>query len=182
MHTVRELSKEVDLHQNRAALVLHGASSKANSPGLTENLGQTTSGYGVVVRFPCSTENDEILGPCSGMSNYVAEMVAIQNAVESIEERLNEKTSQPSPIVLFTDSLSCLQAIESSAGTLPEPLAKTLACAGRLQEKRNIRTTLQYIPGHVGVEGKADLLAKFGTKTEPCERAKDVWAGSGDCG
>ncbi|KAK6959552.1 ribonuclease h, partial [Biomphalaria glabrata] len=92
-----------------------------------QNLGQKTSGFGVVVGFPGSTENDEILGPCSGKSNYVAEMVAIQNAVESIEERLNKKTAQPSPIVLFTDSLSCLQAIESSADMLSEPLAKTLA-------------------------------------------------------
>ncbi|KAK6960222.1 ribonuclease h [Biomphalaria glabrata] len=156
MHTVRESSKEDDLPQNRAALVLHGASSPANAPEMRrslidpevnkkctkailkstarktidladtikvftdgstrENLGQKTSGYGVVVRFPGSTKNDEILGPCSGMSNYVAEMVAIQNAVEYIEERLNEKTAQPIPIVLFTDSLSCLRVIDNSAG------------------------------------------------------------------
>nr|KAI8732622.1 galactoside 2-alpha-L-fucosyltransferase 1-like [Biomphalaria glabrata] len=198
MHSVRELSKEVDLPQNRAALALHGASSPANAPGVPEvrkslidpevnkkctktvlrntarktvaqypadcikvytdgstreNLGQKTSGYGVVVRFPGSTENDEILGACSGRSNYVAEMVAIQNAVEYIEERLNEETAQPSPIVLFTDSMSSLQAIESPADTLPEPLAKTLACVGRLQEKHKIRTAFQYVPGHVDVEG-----------------------------
>ncbi|XP_055891896.1 uncharacterized protein LOC129927346 [Biomphalaria glabrata] len=216
MHSVRELSKEVDLPQNRAALALHGASSPANAPGVPEvrkslidpevnkkctktvlrntarktvaqypadsikvytdgstreNLGQKTFGYGVVVRFPGSTENDEILGACSGRSNYVAEMVAIQNAVEYIEERLNEKTAQPSPIVLFTDSLSSLQAIESPADTLPEPLAKTLACVGRLQEKHKIRTTFQYVPGHVDVEGnvKADLLAKLGTKLDPVD-------------
>ncbi|KAK6998604.1 colorectal mutant cancer protein [Biomphalaria glabrata] len=115
MHAVRELSKEIDLPQNRAALVLHGASSTANAPGVPEvrkslidtevkkkctktvllpgkpadtiqiytdgstreKLGQKTSGYGMVVRFPGSTENDDILGPYSGMSNYVAEMVAI---------------------------------------------------------------------------------------------------------
>ncbi|KAK6983221.1 ribonuclease h [Biomphalaria glabrata] len=206
------MSKEVELPQNRAALVLAWASSPAFAPGLPEvrrslidpevnkkctkailqstvrktiaqypadtikmftdgstreNLGQKTSGYGV--RFPDSTENDEILCPCSGMSNYVAEMIAIQNAVEYIEERLNEKTSQPSPIVLFTESLSCLQAIENSAGTLPEPLAKTLACAGRMQEKHSIRMTLQYIAGHASIEGKArvNLLAKFGTKLDP---------------
>uniref|UniRef100_A0A2C9M4E0 ribonuclease H n=1 Tax=Biomphalaria glabrata TaxID=6526 RepID=A0A2C9M4E0_BIOGL len=216
MHSVRELSKEVELPQNRAALALHGASSPANAPGVPEvrkslidpevnkkctktvlrntarktvaqyptdsikvytdgstreNLGQKTSGYGVVVRFPGSTENNEILGACSGRSNYVAEMVAIQNAVEYIEERLNEKTAQPSPIVLFTDALSSLQAIESPADTLPEPLAKTLACVGRLQEKHEIRTTFQYVPGHVDVEGntKADLLAKLGTKLDPVD-------------
>uniref|UniRef100_A0A2C9KLM2 Uncharacterized protein n=1 Tax=Biomphalaria glabrata TaxID=6526 RepID=A0A2C9KLM2_BIOGL len=69
------------------------------------------------------------------------------------------------------DSLSSLQAIESSADTLPEPLAKTLACVGRLQEKHDIRTTFQYVPGHVGVEGntKADLLAKLGTKLDPVD-------------
>nr|KAI8757360.1 colorectal mutant cancer protein-like [Biomphalaria glabrata] len=204
MHSVRELSKEVDLPQNRAALALHGASSPANAPGVPEvrkslidpevnkkctktvlrntarktvaqypadyikvytdgstreNLGQKTSGYGVVVQFPGTIENDEILGACSGRSNYVAEMVAIQNAVEYIEERLNEKTAQPSPIVLFTDSLSSLQAIESPADTLPEPLAKTLACVGRLQEKHKIRTTFQYIPGHVDVEAVVPLCA-----------------------
>uniref|UniRef100_A0A2C9LBU9 ribonuclease H n=1 Tax=Biomphalaria glabrata TaxID=6526 RepID=A0A2C9LBU9_BIOGL len=216
MHSVRELSKEADLHQNRAALALHGASSSANAPripevrkllidpevkkkctktvlrntarktiaqypadsikvyteGFTrENLGQKTSGYGVVVRFPGSTENDEILGSCSGRSNYVAEIVAIQNAVEYIEERLNEKTAQPSPVVLFTDSLSSLQAIESSADTLPEPLAKTLACVRRLQEKHEIRTTFQYKPGHAGVEGntKADFLAMLGTTLDPVD-------------
>ncbi|KAK7004200.1 chitinase [Biomphalaria glabrata] len=202
MHSVRELSKEVDLPQNRAALALHGASSPANAPGVPEvrkslidpevnkkctktvlrntarktvaqypadsikvytdgstreNLGQKTSGYGVVVRFPGSTENDEILGACSGRSNYVAEMVAIQNAVEYIEERLNEKTAQPSPIVLFTDSLSSLQAIESPADTLPEPLAKTLACVGRLQEK--IRTTFQYV--HLDTWMWKDIMKAF---------------------
>ncbi|KAK6998602.1 ribonuclease H1 [Biomphalaria glabrata] len=115
MHDVRELSKEVDLSQNRADIVLHGASSPANAPGvpevrkslidpevnkkctktvllqgkpadtiqiytdssMREKLVQNTSGYGKVLRFPGSTENDDILGPYSGMSNYVAEMVAI---------------------------------------------------------------------------------------------------------
>ncbi|KAK6959481.1 reverse transcriptase [Biomphalaria glabrata] len=36
MHAVRELSKEVDLPQSRAALVLHGASSPENAPGIPE--------------------------------------------------------------------------------------------------------------------------------------------------
>ncbi|KAK6970450.1 hypothetical protein BgiMline_026110 [Biomphalaria glabrata] len=36
MHTVLELSKEVNLPQNRAALALHGASSPANAPGIPE--------------------------------------------------------------------------------------------------------------------------------------------------
>ncbi|KAK6999600.1 Gag-Pol polyprotein [Biomphalaria glabrata] len=101
-------------------------------------------------------------------------MVAIQNAIEYIEERLNEKSTQPSPIVLFTDSLPCLQSNENSAGTLPKPLAKTLACSGRLQEEHNVQTTLQYIPGHVGIEEnvRADLLNKFGTKLNPVEEPR----------
>lgn len=50
-----------------------------HGPFIYENL--TTSSYGVVVRFPSSVENDEIIGPCVGASKYVTETVAIQNAV-----------------------------------------------------------------------------------------------------
>ncbi|KAK6991302.1 hypothetical protein BgiMline_014669 [Biomphalaria glabrata] len=152
---------KLDSVQNQAIRPICGAfrtTSIAADGSTRENLGQKTSGFGLEVQFPGSTENDEILGPCSGKSNYVAEMVAIKNAVEYIEKRINEKTAQPSPIVLFTDSLSCLQAIKSLADTLPEPLAKTLACVARLQEKHDIWTTFQYVPGHVGVEDEAELI------------------------
>nr|KAI8769030.1 colorectal mutant cancer protein-like [Biomphalaria glabrata] len=93
----KKCTKTVLRNTARKTIAQYPADSiKVYTDGSTrENLGQKTSGYGVVVRFPGSIENDEILGSCSGKSNYVAEMVAIQKAVEYIEDDLTRKQHNP---------------------------------------------------------------------------------------
>ena len=54
-------------------------------------------------------------------------MEAMKEALEYVEERLDEGTAEPADIVLFTDSLSALQALEG-LGVRPIPLEKTMSC------------------------------------------------------
>ena len=88
----------------------------------------------------------------------------MQKALEDLSERF-EDSSSFSNVVLFTDSLSALQAMES--GDLHDALMEVLQSAEKLQAKYPIRLVLQWIPGHTDIPGndKADMLAKKGAQT-----------------
>ncbi|KAK6961029.1 hypothetical protein BgiMline_033700, partial [Biomphalaria glabrata] len=96
--------------------------------------GRTNSGYGAVFSFPGKTENDELVGPCAGQSDYIAKMEEIKNALEHNKRQIEEGTAAPANVTLFTDSLSCLQALESPE-TRPTQLAKPMACVEHLKRK-----------------------------------------------
>jgi hypothetical protein len=71
------------------------------------------AGYGAVVRFAGQTDSDELVGPCCEGSNYIAEVIAIREvreAFEYVEERVEENTTLAADIVIFTNSMSTLQA------------------------------------------------------------------------
>ena len=59
-------------------------------------------------------------------------MEAMKEALEYVEERLDEGTAESADIVLFTDSLSALQALEGLS-VRPTPLEKTMSCVERLR-------------------------------------------------
>ena len=127
--------------------------------------GTTKAGYGAVVRFAGQTESDELVGPCCEGSNYIAELTAIREALEYIEERVEEDATLAADVVIFTDSMSTLQAIESLS-VWPTNLEKAMACVERLLVRNGMRVLFQWVPSHVGLVGneRADQLAKFGTR------------------
>ena len=66
-------------------------------------------------------------------------------------------------VIIFTDSLSALQALENGESG-DKVLSKLTMKIDQLMSKHKIQVVLQWIPGHAGVEGneKADSLAKKG--------------------
>ena len=92
-------------------------------------------------------------------------MEAMKEALEYVEERLDEGTAESADIVLFTDSLSALQALEGLS-VRPTPLEKTMSCVERLRGRsRPVNCVFQWILSHVSVGGneRVDQLAKLGT-------------------
>ena len=126
--------------------------------------GTRNAGWGVWMEEP-NGKTKELYGACGDNStNYDAEILAMQKALEDLSERF-EDSSSFSNVVLFTDSLSALQAMES--GDLHDALMEVLQSAEKLQAKYPIRLVLQWIPGHTDIPGndKADMLAKKGAQT-----------------
>ncbi|XP_045161045.2 uncharacterized protein LOC123525949 [Mercenaria mercenaria] len=91
-------------------------------------------------------------------TNYRAEVEAIKQAIILIEESPESCTN----VVIFTDALSVLQALENSKQTSISRALFSL-CKTRV-------VSLQWIPAHCGVPGNenADRLAKLGaTDNQP---------------
>ena len=80
----------------------------------TAHGGKRRSGYGVLVVYQqgADSRRDKLLGPCGAICNYEAEMEAIRIAIEAIGTRLDDGSAARADIVVFTDALSILQAID----------------------------------------------------------------------
>ena len=70
---------------------------------------------------------------------------------------MSSKVNQDSQVVLLTDALSVLQAVTNNKLPQWEQVLHNIKC---------LRTVLQWIPSHCGVEGNedADKMAKLGAK------------------
>ena len=78
-------------------------------------------------------------------------------------------TTPGNNVVIFTDSLSTLQSLESGKYENKE-MSKIAEIINHLKEHYGIDVTLQWIPGHKGIAGneEADTLAKLGAaKPQP---------------
>ena len=116
-------------------------------------------GSGIFIKFASGNLKRISIPAGHTCSNYKAELLAIQTALDSLEDlELNKRN-----IVLFTDSLSALQGLDSDRDDLT--LQKIKQSLSKLGEERNI--VLQWIPAHCGIPGneEAAKLAKIGSET-----------------
>ena len=133
--------------------------------------GTKNAGYGARVEFPDRTYK-ELSGPCgTNCTNYEAEITAIEKSIKHVSNIFEEKPVVKSNIVIFTDALSVLQALENDTGKdkLILNLSQTI---GNVISTHVVDITLQWIPGHTQIPGndRADALAKLGAKNPQIQR------------
>jgi len=119
-----------------------------------------SGGAGVYIQHPSGERTEEALPTGLHCTNYKAEVEALIQAAHTIAMRADRTTQ----VVFLTDALSVLQAYNSDR--LPS-LKKAL------NNINSLRTVLQWIPSHCGIEGneKADDLAKLGADQEQEDNA-----------
>lgn len=117
-------------------------------------------GAGVYVRFTDVKTTKLSFSGGQRCTNYKAELLAIKEAIAFLLERNNLFNK----VVLFTDSLSALQALESDP--TDDFIAEILTLVQRLCETTTL--VLQWVPAHIGLYGNeiADKLAKEGSLLE----------------
>lgn len=112
-------------------------------------------GSGVYIRFP-NGETSKLSFPGGRRcSNYNAEILAIKKAIEHLLSIGQAKGS----IVVFTDSLSALQALDNNS----QDVLELMATLNKITQCDQV--ALQWVPAHIGLLGNemADKLAKAGS-------------------
>ena len=133
------------------------------------------AGLGVWIMYPDGS-SDQVSEACGEIcSNYEAENLAIQKALEHMDKRFTESPSSATNVVIFTDSKSMLQSMEGKDldEDLDEETLQVLIKADRLKTTHDIQLTMQWIPGHTDLFGneQADKLAKQGSlKPQPTKQ------------
>ena len=88
-----------------------------------------------------------------------------EKTLATVLNQFEDGTVDPTDIAVFSDSQSALEALlNRSVALTTGGIDAILTLAGRLQETYGIEIHLQWIPGHIGLQGneRADTLAKFG--------------------
>ena len=121
-------------------------------------------GAGVYIQYAGGKEDKISLATGLYSTNYKAEAEALKTAAAHIET----STHASLKVVLLTDALSVLQALQSNRDTELNDLSTALASLCRRHE-----VTLQWIPSHCNLPGNeaADSLAKEGTTKEQVDRS-----------
>jgi len=98
-----------------------------------------------------------------------SEKEAIAKSISHITSTFDNKPEETCDIVIFTDSLSALQSLESGDMGNKE-ISQLKIAIDHLINSHGIQVVLQWIPGHQGIKGneEADRLAKHGaSQTQP---------------
>ena len=123
--------------------------------------GTSKAGYGVLI----DGSSGEFSGPCGEhASNYVAEVVAIETALDYIKTFFDTFPHRKHSIAIFTDSMSALQGLENDP-TVKEEFRSILQTSHQIIVTYGVEIIMQWIPGHSNIPGndKADTLAKKGS-------------------
>ena len=116
---------------------------KAFTDGSARGNAEVRSGYGALVQYLGAGDQAvggsrvELSGPCGNISNYEAEMEAIRHAITAIGAKLDDKSERIGDVVIFTDILSVLQAIDG-LGTWPVRLVHTLAAISDFTQRHRV--------------------------------------------
>eukprot|EP00745_Piridium_sociabile_P027998 TRINITY_DN45052_c0_g2_i10.p1 TRINITY_DN45052_c0_g2~~TRINITY_DN45052_c0_g2_i10.p1 ORF type:complete len:213 (-),score=29.79 TRINITY_DN45052_c0_g2_i10:248-886(-) len=97
-----------------------------------------------------------------GVNSFTAELYAIRMACETV----NDMSETPQDVVIVTDSLASLKALETGpTGSRREIQAKILSLADKIIRK-GTNLTLMWVPSHSGISGNemADEAAKAATE------------------
>ncbi len=132
------------------------------------NIDKSTSGIGILMRFPDRqpVSISEAMGP--GHSINQVEQKAILSALQGLEMADQDSPLPTHNVVIFTDSLSSLQAIHKAAFHLEPPSAVVEDILTQVQFLQTVppcgslALCLQKVSAHTGLPGneQADALAK----------------------
>ena len=134
------------------------------------------AGAGVLMKYPDGTKIKSST-PCGQYcSNYTAEIKAMDKAVDTLHSQFSDKVYPPGDIVVFTDSLSALQDLESTAQTTNTDITDLSTKIDAILGDFNLQLTLQWIPGHIGIQGNeaADKLAREGASQEQPDKPLSI--------
>ena len=106
---------------------------------------------------------DKVCGLNPHASVFTAECVALEMALATVTN------SQHNKFIIFSDSLSALQAI--SMKKLTSPKIKNILCLLSDLSNSQKEIVLCWIPSHIGIDGneKVDSLAKIGLELNPTD-------------
>ena len=115
---------------------------------------------------------EELHNPCGSFcTNYEAEALAIEATINHLSKVFAETPAKVKNIVIFTDGLSVLQALENANHDNSACLSLALGI-NRFLHSYAVDLTLQWIPGHTDIQGndRADTLAKRGATEVQTDR------------
>ena len=101
----------------------------------------------------------------------------MKTAIELAHQHFELGEQPPSHIVIFTDSKSALQALETFSDNSHRDIGELAKAIDNLLVSYDTSVTLQWIPGHSDIPGNeyADKLAKEGTQkdqpSKPCSNS-----------
>ena len=128
--------------------------------------GTRNAGYGVCMLFPDGTCR-EFFGPCGKFcTNYEAEAVAIETSLNEIGTIFSNNEGLKKDVVIFTDAMSVLQALENY-NIKDRKINNLSLLISQVTTSNDIDITLQWVPGHTNLPGndRADILAKSGANS-----------------
>ena len=104
--------------------------------------GAINAGYGVRIEYTDKT-TEEFSNPCGALcSNYEAEALAIEAAIHHLQQQFTLSKESIQNVVVFTDSMSVLQALENEKQNTPLLISITKTLSSFIQEFE-IEVTLQ---------------------------------------
>ena len=124
--------------------------------------GTIKAGFGVHMNFPDGRTFDHSDACGEVCSNYEAEILALSSASELIYQFFSCGDHQANNIVIFTDSLSTLQALSNFPNNTNKDICSLAQSLHNLITTHGIQITLQWIPGHEDIAGndRADKTCK----------------------